>query len=295
MSGFTLRLKQAVNYPVVWIVTLLALFFAIGFFFIRNDIDTLIADKLPLLFTEQMLWYILVGFGAQMVDGALGMAYGVCSSTFLMSVGVSPAAASASVHVAEIFTTGASAIAHFSLKNVNKRLFKALVIPAVLGGVVGAYLLSSIDGEIVKPYVNIYLFIMGVVILRKALAPKIERSKVRRIGLLALVGGFLDSIGGGGWGPVVNSTLLSKGKTPRLIIGTVNSVEFFLTFASAGVFTLFMGLQNVQIIVGLVLGGVVAAPFGAYLVGKVKTKPLMIMVGLLVCFLSLRTLYKVFL
>ncbi len=295
MSGFTLRLKQAVNYPVVWIVTLLALFFAIGFFFIRNDIDTLIADKLPLLFTEQMLWYILVGFGAQMVDGALGMAYGVCSSTFLMSVGVSPAAASASVHVAEIFTTGASAIAHFSLKNVNKRLFKALVIPAVLGGIVGAYLLSSIDGEIVKPYVNIYLFIMGVVILRKALAPKIERSKVRRIGLLALVGGFLDSIGGGGWGPVVNSTLLSKGKTPRLIIGTVNSVEFFLTFASAGVFTLFMGLQNVQIIVGLVLGGVVAAPFGAYLVGKVKTKPLMIMVGLLVCFLSLRTLYKVFL
>jgi len=295
MSGFTLRLKQAVNYPVVWIVTLLALFFAIGFFFIRNDIDTLIADKLPLLFTEQMLWYILVGFGAQMVDGALGMAYGVCSSTFLMSVGVSPAAASASVHVAEIFTTGASAIAHFSLKNVNKRLFKALVIPAVLGGIVGAYLLSSIDGEIVKPYVNIYLFIMGVVILRKALAPKIERSKVRRIGLLALVGGFLDSIGGGGWGPVVNSTLLSKGKTPRLIIGTVNSVEFFLTFASAGVFTLFMGLQNVQIIVGLVLGGVVAAPFGAYLVGKVRTKPLMIMVGLLVCFLSLRTLYKVFL
>jgi uncharacterized membrane protein YfcA len=132
------------------------------------------------------------------------------------------------------------------------------------------------------------------VIIRKALAPRIERSKVKNLSLLALLGGFLDSVGGGGWGPVVNSTLLSKGKTPRLIIGTVNSVEFFLTFASAGVFTLFMGLQNVQIIVGLVLGGVVAAPFGAYLVGKVKAKPLMIIVGLLVCFLSLRTLYKVF-
>jgi uncharacterized membrane protein YfcA len=290
MSDFTLRLKQAVSYPIVWVVTLLALFFVLGFFFIKNDIEPLIADKLPLLFTEEMLWYVLVGFGAQIVDGALGMAYGVCSSTFLMSVGVSPAAASASVHVAEIFTTGASAIAHFSLKNINKRLFKALVIPAVLGGVVGAYLLSSFDGEIVKPFVNIYLFIMGIVIVRKALAPKIERTKVKRIGLLALVGGFLDSVGGGGWGPVVNSTLLSKGKTPRLIIGTVNSVEFFLTFASAGVFTLFMGLQNVQIIVGLVLGGVVAAPFGAYLVGKVKAKPLMIIVGLLVCFLSLRTL-----
>ena len=282
------------SYPIVWVVTLLALFLALGLFFIRNDIEKFIADKFPLLFTEEMLWYVLVGFGAQMVDGALGMAYGVCSSTFLMSVGVSPAAASASVHVAEIFTTGASAIAHFSLKNINKRLFKALVIPAVLGGMVGAYLLSSFDGNMVKPFVNTYLFIMGVVIIRKALAPRIERSKVKNLSLLALVGGFLDSVGGGGWGPVVNSTLLSKGKTPRLIIGTVNTVEFFLTFASAGVFTLFMGLQNVQIIVGLVLGGVVAAPFGAYLVGKVKTKPLMIMVGLLVCFLSLRTLYKVF-
>jgi len=295
MSVLALRLKQAVSYPIVWVVTLLALFLALGLFFIRNDIEKFITDKLPLLFTEEMLWYVLVGFGAQMVDGALGMAYGVCSSTFLMSVGVSPAAASASVHVAEIFTTGASAIAHFSLKNINKRLFKALVIPAVLGGVVGAFLLSSFDGNMVKPFVNIYLFIMGVVIIRKALAPRIERSKVKNLSLLALVGGFLDSVGGGGWGPVVNSTLLSKGKTPRLIIGTVNTVEFFLTFASAGVFTLFMGLQNVQIIIGLVLGGVVAAPFGAYLVGKVKTKPLMIMVGLLVCFLSLRTLYKVFL
>ena len=295
MSVLALRLKQAVSYPIVWVVTLLALFLALGLFFIRNDIEKFITDKLPLLFTEEMLWYVLVGFGAQMVDGALGMAYGVCSSTFLMSVGVSPAAASASVHVAEIFTTGASAIAHFSLKNINKRLFKALVIPAVLGGVVGAFLLSSFDGNMVKPFVNIYLFIMGVVIIRKALAPRVKRSKVKNLSLLALVGGFLDSVGGGGWGPVVNSTLLSKGKTPRLIIGTVNTVEFFLTFASAGVFTLFMGLQNVQIIIGLVLGGVVAAPFGAYLVGKVKTKPLMIMVGLLVCFLSLRTLYKVFL
>lgn len=290
MSDFTLRLKQAVSYPMAWLVTLLALLFSLGFFFFPNNIDKLVLGKLPLLFNRELIGYVLVGFAAQMVDGALGMAYGVCSSTFLMSVGVSPAAASASVHVAEIFTTGASAIAHFSLKNINKRLFKALVIPAVLGGVVGAYLLSSFDGNMVKPFVNIYLFIMGVVILRKALAPKVERTKVKHIGLLALVGGFLDSVGGGGWGPVVNSTLLSKGKTPRLIIGTVNSVEFFLTFASAGVFTLFMGLQNVQIIVGLVLGGVVAAPFGAYLVGKVKAKPLMIIVGLLVCFLSLRTL-----
>jgi uncharacterized membrane protein YfcA len=290
MLGFTLRLKQAATYPLVWIVTLLALLFVLAIYFVDADMRVLLAEKLPVFFTTEMLWYVLVGFGAQMVDGALGMAYGVCSSTFLMSVGVSPAAASASVHVAEVFTTGTSAVAHFSFKNINKRLFKALVIPAVLGGVVGAYLLSSFDGNMIIPFVNIYLFIMGVVILRKALAPRIARKKVKHIGLLALAGGFLDSVGGGGWGPVVNSTLLSKGKSPRLIIGTVNTVEFFLTLFSAGVFTMFMGLQNIQIIVGLVLGGVIAAPFGAFLVGKINAKPLMLIVGLLVCILSVRTL-----
>ncbi len=254
-----------------------------------------LTEQFPLFFTEEMMWYVLVGVGAQMVDGALGMAYGICSSTFLLSVGVSPAAASASVHVAEVFTTAASGASHYTLGNVNKRLFKALVVPGVLGGMIGAYILSSFDGNIIKPYVNVYLFFMGIIILRKALMPKIERSKVRRVGLLALAGGFLDSVGGGGWGPVVNSTLLSKGKSPRIIIGTVNTVEFFVAFASAGVFTMFMGLQNVQIVLGLIIGGVIAAPFGAYLVGKIKTKPLMLMVGLLVCFLSLRTLLKTFL
>jgi len=244
------------------------------------------------IFTPELLTYILVGIGAQLIDGALGMAYGVSSTTFLMSVGVSPAAASAAVHVSEVFTTGASGLSHLGFKNINKKLFRAMVIPGVLGAMLGAYVLTSINGDFVKPFVSLYLLIMGVVIIRKALRTIIAKEKVSRVGLLALTGGFLDSIGGGGWGPVVTSTLLSKGRSPKYTIGTVNATEFFVTFASAGVFTWFLGLQNISVIAGLVLGGIIAAPFGALLVGKIKPKPLMIAVGVLIILLSLRNLIK---
>lgn len=243
-------------------------------------------------FTLQFLLYVGVGFAAQMVDGALGMAYGISASTFLLSTGVSPAAASAGVHVAEVFTTGASAVSHFSLRNVNKKLFKAMVIPGVLGAIIGAYILSNINGEVVKPYVAIYLLIMGAIVIRKSFGKTIEKKPIKGVGFLAATGGFLDSIGGGGWGPVVTSTLLSRGRDPKYTIGTVNATEFFVAFASAGIFTLFMGLQNVQVIAGLVVGGIVAAPFGAMVVGKIKPRILMIMVGILIILLSLRTLIK---
>jgi uncharacterized membrane protein YfcA len=243
-------------------------------------------------FTVELLTYVLVGIGAQLIDGALGMAYGVSSTTFLMSVGVTPAAASAAVHVSEVFTTAVSGLSHFRFKNINKRLFRAIVIPGVFGAMLGAYILTNINGDYIKPFVSVYLLVMGVVIIRKALRSVIAKEKVKRVGLLALAGGFLDSIGGGGWGPVVTSTLLSKGRSPKYTIGTVNATEFFVTFASAGVFTWFMGLQNISVIAGLVIGGVIAAPFGALLVGKIKPKTLMIAVGALIIFLSLRNLLK---
>ncbi len=245
-------------------------------------------------FTVELLTYVLVGIGAQLIDGALGMAYGVSSTTFLMSVGVTPAAASAAVHVSEVFTTAVSGLSHFRFKNINKRLFRAMVIPGVLGAMLGAYILTNINGDYIKPFVSVYLLVMGVVIIRKALRSVIAKEKVQRVGLLALAGGFLDSIGGGGWGPVVTSTLLSKGRSPQYTIGTVNATEFFVTFASAGVFTWFMGLQNISVIAGLVIGGVIAAPFGALLVGKIKPKTLMIAVGVLIVFLSVRNLIKFF-
>ncbi len=257
--------------------------------FVPQHYITSISKK---IFTAEFLSYLLVGFGAQLIDGALGMAYGVSSTSFLMSVGVSPAAASAAVHVSEVFTTGASGVSHLSFRNVNKKLFKALVIPGVIGAIIGAYLLSSFDGNIIKPYVSLYLLVMGVIILRKATRTTIQKKKIKNAGILALVGGFLDSIGGGGWGPVVTSTLLSRGRNPKYIIGTVNTTEFFVALSSAGVFTFLLGFQNVAVIAGLVIGGIIAAPFGAYLVGKIKPKTLMILVGCLIIFLSVRNIVK---
>jgi uncharacterized membrane protein YfcA len=278
--------------PLVFFLPLLVLMYTLLYYVAgRQDLHPLVIT-LESLFTRELLLYILVGMGAQLIDGALGMAYGVSASSFLISAGVSPAAASAAVHVAEVFTTGASGISHLTFRNVNKRLFKAMVIPGVLGAVTGAYILTSIDGDAVKPYVSAYLLIMGIIIIRKAFRKTIVKRKVAKVGVLAAVGGFVDSIGGGGWGPVVTSTLLSRGRDPRYTIGTVNATEFFVAFASAGVFTWMMGLQNLLVIAGLVIGGVLASPFGALLAGRVKPRTLMIMVGVMIIFLSLRNIIK---
>ncbi|MES2620632.1 MAG: sulfite exporter TauE/SafE family protein [Bacteroidota bacterium] len=293
LLNYALRIKMELDrIPLLFLLPVLVLVYALAYFLSGMYAVHPIQIPFDKFLTMDFLTYVLVGIGAQLIDGALGMAYGVSASSFLLSVGVTPAAASAAVHVSEVFTTGASGLSHLTFRNVNKRLFKAMVIPGVIGAVVGAYVLTSIDGDIVKPFVSIYLRIMGVVILRKATRKVIEKKKVKSVGVLALFGGFLDSIGGGGWGPVVTSTLLSKGRNPQYTIGTVNATEFFVAFSSAGVFTWFMGLQNVSVIAGLVIGGVLAAPVGALLVGKVKPKTLMIIVGSLIIFLSLRNLIK---
>lgn len=293
LLSYVLRLKTGLDrIPLIFLLPVLVLVYALVYFLSGMHETHPIVIPFGKILTTEFLTYILVGIGAQLIDGALGMAYGVSASTFLMSVGVTPAAASAAVHVSEVFTTGASGLSHLTFRNVNRRLFKAMVIPGVLGAVTGAYLLTSIDGDVVKPFVAVYLLIMGVIIIRKAMYKVIEKKKVQRVGVLALFGGFLDSIGGGGWGPVVTSTLLSKGRNPKYTIGTVNATEFFVAFSSAGVFTWFMGLQNVAVIAGLVIGGLVAAPVGALVVGKLKPKTMMLIVGGLIIFLSLRTLAK---
>jgi uncharacterized membrane protein YfcA len=242
-----------------------------------------------------ILLYILVGFIAQVIDGALGMAYGVSSNTFLLSVGVSPAIASASVHVAETFTTAVSGFSHWRLGNVDKDLFKKLIIPGVLGAVVGAYILSQIDGNVIKPYISAYLLIMGIVILIKALGNNHQERKVTdHISILGAIGGFFDAIGGGGWGPVVTTTLVARGNNPRFTIGSVNSSEFFITFAQSVVFivALFSELvSNWMVIVGLLVGGIIAAPFAAVVTKKLPVRLLMALVGLLIIGLSLRTIY----
>jgi uncharacterized protein len=243
-----------------------------------------------------ILLYVLVGFIAQMIDGALGMAYGVSSNTFLLSLGIPPAAASASVHMAEVVTTGISGFSHWKLGNVDWKLVRRLLVPGVIGGVIGAYLLTSIDGNIVKPYIAAYLLFMGGFIIYKAFTMKsqhkLDDDHGPRISILGLLGGFCDAIGGGGWGPVVTSTLVASGKHPRMTIGSVNFSEFFITLSESITFVLALSFgQYWQIILGLLIGGAIAAPIAAFLSQKLPLKTLMVVVGTLIIILSIRTLY----
>lgn len=238
----------------------------------------------------ELLLFILVGFAAQLIDGSLGMAYGVSASTFLLTFGVSPAIASASVHTAEVFTTAVSGFSHFKLGNVDKELIKRLAIPGVIGGVFGAYVLVNVNGDVIKPYISAYLLIMGLRILWKVIRKSPEKHEHKHLSLLALAGGTFDAIGGGGWGPIVTTTLIARGSNPRQTIGSVNLTEFFVTFAEAVTFLLTIGISNWQVIVGLIIGGVIAAPLGAFMAKRVPARAMMALVGILICFLSLRTI-----
>lgn len=245
-------------------------------------IDTLsvhLGDILP---------FILIGFGAQMIDGALGMAYGVISSTLLLALGVPPSRASASVHAAETFTTGVSAISHIAHRNVDWKLFARLIIPGVIGGVSGAYLLSNIDGALIKPFVQVYLSAIGIYLIWRGFHFPPHRRDPKWVGPLGLVGGFMDATGGGGWGPVVTSNLLIQGSSPRHTIGTVNAVEFVLTTSISITFLLHLGWETfTTYTVGLLIGGVVAAPFGAMLARHVAPRILFIAVGTILTLTSL--------
>lgn len=244
-------------------------------------------------FNQEFLVFFAIGVFAQLVDGTLGMGYGATSTSFLLAYGVPPVISSTGVHVAEMFTTGASAISHHKFGNINKKLVKNLLIPGVLGSVTGAYLLSDvIDGDFIKPFIAVYMIVLALIIIRKASRKSIVKKKTKKLGILATFGGFMDSVGGGGWGPIVTSTLLGRGRNPRYTIGSVNAAEFAVSFASGITFMLFGGIAGWQIIIGLILGGVLAAPLAAYLVNKIKRKPMMIAVGILIILLSLKTLSK---
>ena len=241
--------------------------------------------------SQPFVLFMLVGFVAQMIDGCLGMAYGVCSNTFLLSIGIPPAAASASVHAAEIFTTLASGISHFRLGNVDRKLFEKLLIPGIVGGVVGAYILVSIPGDVLKPFIAAYLIVMGIHIFRKAFGDIEIGEATGKIVPLGLAGGFFDAVGGGGWGPIVTSTLIARGSHPRFTIGSVNTAEFFVTVSESIVFILTIGLWHWNVVAGLIVGGVIAAPLAAHICKIVPTRVLMMLVGLIVIALSIRTVF----
>ena len=243
---------------------------------------------------SDFLLFVLIGFAAQIIDGAIGMAYGLISATVLLSLGTSPATASASVHAAEVFTTAASAASHWRFGNVDKRLFWNLAPAGMVGGALGAYVLTSAPGTAIRPIVSVYLGVMGAVILWKALRRPREAKEARRTPLLGLFGGFLDAVGGGGWGPLVTSTLVGQGTRARVAIGSTNAAEFLVTATISATFVMTIGLELWPIILGLVLGGVLAAPFAAYVTRKLPDRRLMILVGVGIMLLSTREVLRVF-
>lgn len=238
----------------------------------------------------ELLLFTVAGFLAQMIDGMLSMGYGVSATTLLLSFGVPPAAASASVHTAEVVATGFSAWNHWRMGNVIGTFVRKLLIPGVIGAVVGAYILTRVPGDVIKPFMAAYLVVMGVVILVKAFRPRREGESHAHIVPLGLAGGFFDSIGGGGWGPIVAGTLIARGNVPRTTIGSVAFAEFFVTFAASATLLLTIGVSNWMPIAGLALGGAIASPIAARLTGKIPPRPLMIIVGVVIILLSARTI-----
>lgn len=243
-----------------------------------------------------LLPFIAIGFAAQMVDGALGMAFGVISNTLMVGVlGIPPALASQRVHIVECFTTATSGISHLIHGNIDKKLFFRLLLPGVAGGVLGAYALSSLDASVVKPWILLYLSGIGLYLLARGILypPKIKEAK--HVAPLGLVGGFLDAVGGGGWGPVVTSNLLIQGADPRKVVGTVNTVEFFLTLTVSATFIWHLGVADLAgATLGFLIGGLAAAPFGAWAAKHIPAKVMLIMVGVVLTLTSLFGAYKAF-
>jgi uncharacterized membrane protein YfcA len=245
---------------------------------------------------QDFLIFLSVGFLAQIVDGALGMAYGVISSTVLLAFGVTPAHASAAVHAAELFTTAASGTSHLYPRNVDWRLFWRLAPFGMLGGACGAYLLTSFDGNVVKPFVTSYLAIVGAWLLFRSFR-KLPTNPVpaRVVAPLGAAGGFLDAAGGGGWGPIVATGLLGAGAPPRYVIGTVNASEFLVALTVSLSFLLALvtghwdeatGAGTAAAVGGLILGGVLAAPLAGWWVKRIPERLLLVIVGVLITLLA---------
>jgi uncharacterized membrane protein YfcA len=231
-----------------------------------------------------LAFYIALGFAAQLVDGALGMAYGLIATSVLLASGAPPALSSASVHAAEVVTTGLAGASHVWHQNVDWRTFRRLAVAGVVGGVTGAYILTELPEKPVKVFVTLYLFGMALLILRRIISGgSVERKLVRVIVPIGVAGGFLDAIGGGGWGPMVNSTLIARGETARISIGSVSLAEFLVTAAISATFVMTLDLASYgQVVLGLIIGGALAAPFAGWFSRVLPQQVLMSLVALTV-------------
>ena len=275
--------------------SLLLIGFTIVTYLSLNETYKTLRDWYALL-DRNFHWFLLAGFLAQMVDGALGMGYGVTSSAILLSTGINPAAISAGVHTSEVFASAASGYSHYKFGNVNMKLFKALVIPGVIGAAFGAVFLVFIGeeyGNLIRPAVAVYTLFLGIKFILNAFREMKPQKKFKRYRLLAAFGGFFDSFGGGGWGPIVTSTLINNGRSHKYVVGSVSLTEFFITLASAFTFFTLIGVTHWQIIIALMLGSLIAAPFAAKLAGKLPKKTAYILLGVLVIIWSIRILVKI--
>ena len=242
-------------------------------------------------------WMLLVGFTAEIVAGSMGMGYGVICTTILLIINVPPPVISASIHSAELFTSAAGTISHWQLGNINKKLAKSLAIPAIIGAITGALLLSYVGerySKMTKPFIAVYTMYLGIRILQNAFQKKDinGQKKKTNITALGLIGGFIDSFGGGGWGPLVTGTFIKNGHTPRYVIGSSTFAKCILTVASAITFIFTIGIQHWNIVAGLLIGGIVTAPFSAMLTSKLPTQKMFVAVGIVVIFCSLITIYR---
>lgn len=244
-------------------------------------------------FLEILLPFIAVGFLAQLIDGALGMAFGVISTTLFVTLGVPPATASAGVHTVECFTTGVSGISHIYHRNVDWKMLARLALPGVIGAILGAYVLTQIDAATVKPFILAYLACIGLYLIWRGVRYPSHHKPPRIVEPLGLVGGFLDAAGGGGWGPIVTGNLLVQGAEPRITIGTVNTAEFLVTLSASITFILSLGLQAFSAAtLGLLIGGVLAAPIAAVVARRARARLMLVLVGIVLTITSLYGVYR---
>lgn len=243
-------------------------------------------------------WFLTAGFVFAMIDGAIGMSYGVTSTTFSLSMGIPPASASTAVHISEILSNGIAGWMHFKMGNVNKKLFKVLIIPGIIGAVMGAFILSSLEdyNHYTKPLISVYTLILGIVVLKKAFAlnrkKTVKTTKIKKIGPLGFFGGFIDAVGGGGWGSIVLSSLIAGGRNARYSLGTVKMTRFFIALMSSLTFLTILDGLRWYAVAGLVIGSAIASPIAAKVSNKISAKTIMVAVGIIVILASLNTIGK---
>ncbi|EOR95576.1 Siroheme synthase [Arcticibacter svalbardensis MN12-7] len=285
------------NTSLKWLYWLFSLpIITISFFLLWHYVPAFKAsfEEIPVTF----YYFLLAGFIFAMIDGAIGMSYGVTSTTFSMAMGIPPASASTAVHLSEILSNGIAGVMHYKMGNVNMKLFRLLVVPGIIGSVTGAYLLSSLEhySHYTKPFISLYTLILGIVILKKSFTISRKNNKdakpkkIKSIRTLGLFGGFIDAVGGGGWGSIVLSTLIAGGRNARFSLGAVKFSRFFIAFMSSLTFVTMLNGLHWEAIGGLVLGSAIASPIAARVANRISAKTIMVAVGIIVILASLKSI-----